>query len=66
MQKSKETVMRANAKTQSRALSDMRMSLIGRDGIVVSTHHCSVDYTRYVTISELKASYNRSLKGSVK
>ena len=63
---SKETVMRANAKTKSRPLSDMRMSSIGRDGIVVSTHYCGVDYTRYVTISELKASYSRSLKGTVK
>lgn len=62
---SKETVIRANTKTKSRPLSDMRMSSIGRDGMVVSTRHCGVDYTCHVTISELKASYSRSLKGIV-
>lgn len=58
--------MRANAKTKSRPLSDMRVSSIGRDGMVVSTRHCGVDYACHVTISELKASYSRSLKGTVR
>lgn len=63
---SKETVIRANAKTKSRPLSDLRMSEREREEIVIHTRHCGVDYTHHVTVSELKASYSRSLDGSVK
>ena len=63
---SKETVMRANAKTKSRPLSDMRMSAVGRDGLVVSARHYGVSYTHRRSMSELKTSYSRSLKEIVK
>lgn len=62
----KETVMRANAKTKSRPISDIRISSTDRDVIVVSARHYGVDYTHHVTVSELKASYSRSLKGIMK
>lgn len=63
---SKETVIRANAKTKGRSFSDMLMSERNSDGIVISTHHCGIDYIHNVTVSELKNSYSRSLNCNFK
>lgn len=64
---SKETVIQANAKTMRRSWSDMCYPSMSAGGnIKISTFHYGKEYSRDFKLSELKASYSRSLKGGCK
>lgn len=61
---SKSTILRANERMKRRPSSDFRSSHSDKQGMVVSARFRGTEYTREISMNEIRHSYANALKST--